>query len=39
MEYRAHQIGAKFSLKSSALGGTAVEIRIPLARGRSPISR
>jgi signal transduction histidine kinase/DNA-binding LacI/PurR family transcriptional regulator len=30
MEYRAHQIGAKYALRSSDKGGTTVEIRIPV---------
>jgi len=30
MEYRAHQINAKYSLKSSKEGGTIIEIRLPV---------
>jgi len=31
MEYRAHQINAKYSLKSSKEGGTIIEIRLPVS--------
>jgi hypothetical protein len=30
MEYRSHQINAKYSLKSSKEGGTIIEIRLPV---------
>ena len=32
MEYRSHQINAKYSLKSSKDGGTIIEIRLPVIR-------
>jgi signal transduction histidine kinase len=32
MRYRAHQLGAEYTFKSSGTGGTLVEVRIPLDR-------